>query len=251
MRNFLRTHLKLLSLTIVTMRGLLPGSRAISSERLPVQGGAEPRIGLPPPDIQGRVPLEQAMARRRSVREFTTEPLSENELSQLLWAAQGVTDPHGRRTAPSAGGLYALEVYIGTAKGFYHYAPRSHELELRGNSDLRPSLYWAAQCRRFIRAAPAVFVITAVCERIEHEYGSERGPIYAHLEAGHAAQNILLQATALGLGGVPVGGFFEDQVSKALRLACGERPVYLIAVGHPAQPFAPSEQVQDDGQQLS
>lgn len=228
-----RTNLRLFSGAMVTARGLLHGRQAaVATEERPE---AHVKITLPAPERTGRMPLEQTLAHRRSLREFSARPLSRQELSQLLWAAQGITAPDGRRTAPSAGALYALEVYVATADGFFHYAPAKHELELQSETDLRPTLYWAAQCRTFLREAAAVFVITAVYERIERKYGQERSPLYVHLEAGHVAQNLLLQAVSLDLGGVPVGGFYEDQVGKAISLPSSEKALYLVAVGHPLQ----------------
>jgi SagB-type dehydrogenase family enzyme len=229
-----RTNLRLLSAVMVAAHKLIPRARGAVRVQEPLETFA--RIALPAPEVAGGMPLEMALARRRSIREFSTQPLSHQELSQLLWAAQGITSADGRRTAPSAGALYALEVYVATSDGFYHYMPSGHELDIRKESDLRPALYWAAQCRSFLRDAPAVFVITAVHERIEHKYGRERSPLYVHLEAGHAAQNLLLEAVSLGLGGVPVGGFFDDQVKMALPLAANEWPVYLIGIGHPVRP---------------
>jgi SagB-type dehydrogenase family enzyme len=232
MKLLARTNLKLLSVAMVAARGLLHGRRAaVAIEERPE---AQVKIALPAPERAGRMPLEQALAQRRSLREFSDRPLSREELSQLLWAAQGITSRDGRRTAPSAGALYALEVYVAAADGFYHYAPAGHELELQSETDLRSTLYWAAQCRSFLRDAAAIFVIAAAYERIEREYGRKRSPLYVHLEAGHAAQNLLLQAVSLGLGGVPVGGFYDDQVGKAVSLSSNEQALYLVAVGHPA-----------------
>ena len=198
----------------------------------PVQEKAKARITLPPPDRTGRMTLEQALARRRSVREFAAQALSEQELSQLLWAAQGITHPDELRTAPSAGELYPLELYVATACSFYHYDPHKHWLELHSEGDLRPALYRASLEQDSVREAPAVFVITAVYERTERKYGRERSPRYVHLEAGHAAQNMLLQAVTLGLGGVPVGAFHDQQVQKVLSLPSGLQPLYLLPIGH-------------------
>jgi SagB-type dehydrogenase family enzyme len=228
-----RTNLRLLSLAIVKARGLVRETRAAGVETPGLQEEPRVRIALPPPDLLGQLPLEQALARRRSLREFSPEPLSQNELSQLLWAAQGITDIEGRRTAPSAGALYPLEVYVSIASGVYRYNPRAHELELHSENDLRATLYWAAQCRGVVRDAPAVFVISGEYDRIERKYGHERSSLYAHLEAGHAAQNLLLQAVTLGLGGVPIGGFYDDQVGNVLFLPGGYQPLYLIAIGRP------------------
>lgn len=177
--------------------------------------------------------LEESIARRHSVREFTKAVLNERELSQLLWATQGMTRREGYRTAPSAGALYPLEVYVATPSGFYHYEPRPHQLKRLCDRDLRPAVYRAGLEQEPLLEAPAVFVIAAVYQRTAQKYGQARTPRYVHMEAGHAAQNLLLQAVALGLGGVPIGAFHDDEVRSALSLPIDHRPIYLIPVGHP------------------
>ena len=195
--------------------------------------GSRESVPLPAAARAGRVSLEEALSRRRSVREFAAKPLPEAVLGQLLWAAQGITHPDGLRTAPSAGALYPLELYVATAAGFYHYNPRRHELERRSASDLRPALARAALEQESIRQAGAVIVFAAVVERIARKYGPARAPRYVFLEVGHAAQNVLLEATALGLGAVPVGAFHNVDVDRALSLPKDEEPVYLVPVGYP------------------
>lgn len=190
-------------------------------------------ILLPTPGLKGRLMLEEALMKRRSVREFTEEPLTLEELGQLLWAVQGITDPAGYRTAPSAGALYPLEVYLLTHEGVYHYDPPGHCLSLHQHGDLRLALRAVALRQEPVLKAPAVFVMTAVYERTEKKYGKERGPRYVHLETGHAAQNLLLQAVALDLGAVPIGAFIDDQVKEVLSLPDSHQPLYLIPVGHP------------------
>jgi len=167
------------------------------------------------------------------VREFSSTPLTLEETSQLLWAAQGLTHPAGYRTAPSAGALYPLEVYVVLPEGVYHYDPDGHRLDLHLSGDACPALYAAALRQDPIMDAPAVFVIAAVYERTAVKYGKERSPRYVHLEAGHAAQNLLLQAVALDLGAVPIGAFYDDEVKKVLALPQDQQPLYLIPVGHP------------------
>jgi SagB-type dehydrogenase family enzyme len=189
-------------------------------------------VTLPAPPRQGKMSLEEAIARRRSVREFKPEALTESELSQLLWSAQGITDPAGYRSAPSAGALYPLEVYVAVPSGFCHYESREHRLTRRRDRDLRSAICRAALEQEAIRQAPADFVITAVYARIEQKYGAGRGPRYLHLEAGHAAQNLLLQAVALGLGAVPIGAFDDDALQRALALPADHKPLYVIPVGH-------------------
>jgi len=187
---------------------------------------------LPPPRTEGSLSLEEALKQRRSVRTYADRPLTLEEVGQLLWAAQGVNRPEGYRTAPSAGALYPLEVYLADAEGVWHYRPQGHELELWRPGDRRPALCPAALSQDAVCHAPAVFVITAVFARTAGKYG-ERAPRYVWLEAGHAAQNLLLQAVALGLGAVPIGAFYDDKVQAALQLPADHEPLYLVPVGKP------------------
>lgn len=200
-----------------------------------MQSNTEARgtIQLPEPARSGVVSLEEALAERRSVREFLPDALTDRQLSQLLWAAQGISAPGGYRTAPSAGALYPLEVYVAMPAGFYHYVPERHRLNLKSAVDLRQALCRAALDQQAIAEAGAVFVIAAVYERTMHKYGATRGERYVHLEAGHAAQNLLLEAVALGLGAVPMGAFRDAEVQKVLSLPRNHQPLYLISVGKP------------------
>jgi SagB-type dehydrogenase family enzyme len=177
--------------------------------------------------------LESALAARRSIRSFTDETLTLEEISQLMWAAQGLTEEGGAgRTAPSAGGTYPLEVFVATPQGVYHYVPEGHLLEAVRNEDLRAPLAEAAVDQEWVADAAIVVVITAVFSRTEQRYG-DRAERYVHLEAGHAAQNLLLQAVALELGAVPVGAFRDERVQEVLGLPADHEPLYLIPVGHP------------------
>jgi len=192
-------------------------------------------MALPEPRLMGEISLEEALTQRRSVRSFTDEELTLEEISQLLWAAQGTTADWAGRTAPSAGALYPLEVYVATANGLYRYVPQGHKVVIESHDDdLRPKLWEAGLKQDAIREAPAVFVITAVYERTAEKYGG-RAERYVKLEAGHACQNILLQAVALDLGAVPIGAFYDDQVQAALSLPPDHEPLYIIPVGHPRQ----------------
>ena len=194
------------------------------------------RIKLPEPRLESAVSIEQALRQRRSEREFSGRSLELFHVSQLLWAAQGVTGPEGHRTAPSAGGLYALELYLvagqvsGLQPGLYRYDLRDHELAPLLDGDLRRELSGAALDQSSISQAAAILGVSAVYERITSKYG-ERGVRYAHMEAGHAAQNLLLQAVALGLGTVLVGAFNDGKVKRLLNLSKQETPLYLIPVG--------------------
>lgn len=231
-RQFLQTAA--LRATGLAATGLVVGCATSESASPPpdVQTVPEEEMALPEPRLESELSLEEAIARRRSVREFTEESLSREEISQLLWAAQGITDPRGLRSAPSAGALYPLELYVATSDGAYHYLPRGHALRVVGEEDRRPDLWEAGLKQGALQEAPAIFVVTAVYQRTEAKYG-ERAERYVKLEAGHAAQNILLQAVALKLGAVPIGAFYDDQVQSALALHADHQPLYLIPVGHP------------------
>jgi SagB-type dehydrogenase family enzyme len=177
--------------------------------------------------------LEEAIFLRHSVRSYQSERLADDELGQLLWSAQGVIEPgeRPRRAAPSAGARYPLEVYVSTQDVLAHYRPVDHSLRILRRADVRADLERAAPGQEYIRQAPAVMILTCVARRIEERYGKSRGARYIALEAGHAAQNVLLQAAALGLASVPVGAFRDAQVGKILGLAARERAVYLLPVG--------------------
>jgi SagB-type dehydrogenase family enzyme len=187
--------------------------------------------------VQGPMSLEDVLSKRRSVRRFTSRRLSEDEILGLCWATQGITHPAGYRTAPSAGALYPLDLYVATADGFAAYDPPHHRLVRRGADDLRPAMRWAAFSQDAIGECPTVFVLAAVPARTAGKYGS-RAQRYVQLEAGHAAQNLLLEATARGLGAVPVGAFDDARLREVLDLPGDSDVLYLIPVGDPA-PEAP------------
>jgi SagB-type dehydrogenase family enzyme len=193
-------------------------------------------IKLPEPEYSSDVSIEETLLSRRSTREYKNEPLTLKEISQLLWAAQGITDPDGLRTAPSAGALYPLEVYViagdveKLTDGIYKYDPFKHAIEKMFKGDIRPELAEVALKQTFIQEAPLNIVITGVYDRTTWKYG-ERGVRYVHMEAGHAAENLCLQATALDLGLVTVGAFHDDEVKELLNLGVLENPLYIIPVG--------------------
>jgi SagB-type dehydrogenase family enzyme len=189
-----------------------------------------PVFDLPAPVLKGKLSLEETLNGRESVRSFSTRPLTKKELSQLLWAMQGTTRSWGARTAPSAGALFPLEIYVAFKEGVFHYSPREHRLVRVSEKDLRDILARAALGQGCVREAPAVFVISGVYERTARKYGN-RAERYVKMEAGHAGQNLLLQAAALGLGAVPVGAFEDEQVKQALHLPPDHEPLYLIPVG--------------------
>ncbi|MBU0574744.1 MAG: SagB/ThcOx family dehydrogenase [Proteobacteria bacterium] len=187
-------------------------------------------INLPSPAQKGKMSLEEALKKRESVRSFSSDPLTKEDLSQLLWAVQGITRNWGARTAPSAGALFPLEIYVVLKEGFFRYSPKGHNLVRIMQQDLRNTLSKAALGQNCIGEAPAVFVIAAVYERTSRKYGN-RAERYVKMEAGHAGQNLLLQAVSLGLGAVPVGAFQDEQVQQALHLPVNHEPLYLIPVG--------------------
>lgn len=190
-------------------------------------------ISLPPPRLKGGMSLEETLCRRRSVRAYREELLGDDVLGQLLWSAQGLVDRGDRlrRTAPSAGARYPLETYVATAAYLAHYQPAEHALRLLHRNDARLDLERAAQGQEFIHLASAVIILTNVARRIEERYGKSRGARYIAMEAGHAAQNVMLQAVALGLASVPIGAFQDAQVAEILGIGPEERPLYLLAVG--------------------
>lgn len=199
---------------------------------------SEPVIRLPEPKRDGTMSLEQSLERRRSVRSYAKDPLTLAQASQLLWAAQGITSRDGRRTAPSAGALYGLELYLvagnvrDLASGIYRYRPQGHDLLRIVDADRRAELCAAAHGQSQVKSAPAVLVFTGVYERIARKYGA-RAERYTHMEVGHAAQNVCLEATALGLGTVPMGAFDDGRVGRVLGLPPGEQPLYILPLGRP------------------
>lgn len=193
-----------------------------------------PTQSLPEPRTDSARSLEAALAARHTVREFRPQPLTPAEIGQLLWAAQGVTHGGGKRTAPSASGLNALETYVITEEGISRYLPDQHALQPLHDGDVRSELQDATGGQPFVEAAPLIVALAIVPGRVSGRHGEDRGVRYSDLEAGHAGQNLLLQAVALDLGGVPLGSFDDSAVCRLLELAEGEKPRYLFAIGRPA-----------------
>jgi SagB-type dehydrogenase family enzyme len=194
------------------------------------------RIELPKPVYKSSMSIEEALLVRRSIRAYSEEDLSLNEASQLLWAAQGMTHPSGYRTAPSAGALYPLEVYLvvgrveGFSAGVYQYLPAEHALVQILEGDIRMSLASAALGQSAVEDAPVSLVITAVFERTTQKYG-QRGLRYVYMETGSAAQNVYLQAESLDLGTVFIGAFQEERVGQLLGIPENETPLCIMPVG--------------------
>lgn len=201
----------------------------------PAQAEGE-QIELPNPVYNSDTSIEEALHKRRSVREYLQEGLTLPEVSQLLWAVQGVTGPRGKRTAPSAGHLYPLETYLVTQevaelpKGIYHYLPNEHALVRIAEKDVQDELTRAGSEQDSLRQAAAVIILTAVYERTSWKYG-ERTARYVHMEVGCAAQNAALQVESLGLGTVFIGAFQDDEVKRILALPENEHPLCLLPVG--------------------
>jgi len=193
-------------------------------------------IKLPAPHFDGKISVEKAIKERRSVREYTNKPLNLQEISQLLWAAQGITDPRGLRTAPSAGALYPLEIYLvafnvhNLQKGVYKYNPKTEEIIRIKNGDFREELTKAALGQPWIKNSMALVVIVANYERTTRKYG-QRGFRYVHMEAGAVAQNIHLQAVSLGIGTVVVGAFNDEDVKKIMNFPSQEDPLIIMPLG--------------------
>lgn len=188
---------------------------------------------LPSPERAVGVGFGDVLTRRRSIRTFTNEPLAEDAISRLLWAAQGVTASWGGRTAPSAGALHPIEVYVATADALRRYVPDGHRVEDLALEDRRPLIAEATGGQEASATASTLFVITGVVARLAAKYG-DRAERYVQLEAGHVCQNLLLEATALGLGAVPMGAFSDQALRDALGLGDRELPLYVVPVGHVA-----------------
>jgi SagB-type dehydrogenase family enzyme len=189
-----------------------------------------PVIALPAPRTDGDVSLERSIIRRGSTREFSERDLTDAQLGQLLWAAQG--ERAEGRTVPSAGGLHPLELYVVDGDGVAHYRSAGHELARESDADIRAELAHAALDQQAFHTAPAVVVVAGVTERMAAKYGS-RAERYVLIEVGHAAQNLLLQAAVLGLGAVPTGAFRDAEVADLLGFDDATQPWYLIPIGHP------------------
>ncbi len=208
-----------------------PGGPAGVTMRERVPGSVE---RLPDPDRQGTRALEALLQTRLSVRGFAADTLSPGLLGQLLWAAGGLTrqTDFAHRTIPSAGALYPLEFYVVTAGGAAHYDPAEHALTWIVAGDLRGELARAALGQDWMASAPVIVVIAAEPQRTARKYG-ERAERYVWIEAGCACQNLLLEATALGVGATPVGAFHDDRMAALLGLPPGQRPLLLVPLGWP------------------
>ncbi|OPY25626.1 MAG: Nitroreductase family protein [Methanocella sp. PtaU1.Bin125] len=205
-------------------------------------------IRLPAPSRDSSTSIEQALSGRRSARDYRDEPLSLSDVSQLLWAAQGLSGTEGLRTAPSAGALYPLEVYVVAGNvpdlkpGVYRYVPREHAIVMVADGDKRADLSRVALGQPSVKDAPIDIVIAGVYERTTGKYDTPvsdeltgakypAGVKYVHMEAGHASQNVYLQCESLGLGTVAIGAFSEEGVRNVTGMSGEKRPLYIMPVG--------------------
>lgn len=196
-------------------------------------------LKLPEPSSQGQTSVEEALSQRRTVRQFARRELDLAQISQLLWGTDGLSNPRGLRTAPSAGATYPLELYLvvgergvtGLAPGVYHYRPAPHSLELIQKGDLRAAVARASLHQSWMAEAPVMVVFAAEYRRCMARYG-ERGIRYTHMEVGHAGQNLFLQAEALGLACGIVGAFQDQTLQKTLNLPSAHEPLLVMPVGY-------------------
>jgi len=200
----------------------------------------EEAMKLPRPRIEGFFLLERAIKGRRTIRNFRPEPLTQEQFSQILWAAQGITEDSGfKRACPSAGALYPMEIYavvgsvgvMGFRAGVYHYGPKDHAVGLVSEGDCRNEIARAALSQMWMARAPVNFVITAEYERVTIKYG-KRGVRYAMIEAGHIGQNIFLQGEGLGLGVGIVGAFHDEEVIRVMNIPPTHEPLVIMPVGY-------------------
>jgi len=205
-------------------------------------------VKLPEPDLVGSMTVERALAARRSVRTYAASALTLAEIGQVLWAAYGVTVPMpgermrgGMKTAPSAGAMYPLELYVvagqvaGLEPGIYKYRPEEHSLVLAGRGDRRTELCSAALGQEMVKTAPAAIVFSAVFERTTERYGERGRERYVCMDLGHSAENVYLQCTALGLGTVAIGAFSDGEVKRVVGMPAEEEPLYIMPLGRPAE----------------
>ncbi len=184
------------------------------------------------PILKGEVSVEEALFKRRSIRNFQSFELSKQQISQLLWAAYGITHEKGLlKTTPSAGATYPLEICYLDKNGIFHYIPEEHSIELIKKGDFRKKLSECAYCQSFIAEASINIIICALYDRTTLVYGEERGSRYVLIEVGHCAQNICLQTVSLGLDSVCVGAFDDQKVKELLMLKGDFVPVYIISIG--------------------
>ena len=208
----------------------------LQNETTPLSGLELKYIELPEPRYDSETSVEKTLLERRSIRNYSEGSLSLSEISQLLWAAQGITNPRGYRTAPSAGALYPLELFIvagnvnNLPEGVYRYLTEDHKIERVSEGDIRNDLFEVSLRQSAVKEAAAVLVFSAVYDRTTVKYG-ERGIRYVHIEVGHAAENVFLQTVSLNLSAVVIGAFHDEEVQKVIGLKDDEQPLLLMPIG--------------------
>jgi len=204
--------------------------------------GKEHQMNLPKPRLNGEASVEQAIKHRRTIRSYLSKPLTLEQLSQIFWAAQGITGDRGyKRSAPSGGALYPMDIYgivgdngvKGLKAGIYHYDPHKHAASLITEGDLRKDVARSSLSQMWMAKAPLNLVITSEYSRITIKYGA-RGERYAMIEAGHIGQNIFLQAEALGLRAGIVGAFHDKDVNRVMKISRSHEPLLIMPVGYEA-----------------
>lgn len=234
----MKVYLRFLLVVVMVLAAsfALRGGQVNAMEKKAAPGYSTEIVRLPQASFDSGTSVEKALLGRRSVRDYRDEPLTLAEIGQILWAAQGVTSPDGLRTAPSAGALYPLELYVvagnvrGLAPGIYRYRPQTHTLAPMLAGDRRGELCAAALHQEAIKTAPASLVLSAVVARTTGKYG-KRGVRYVYMDHGHAAENVYLQAVALDLGTVLIGAFDDDGVRRVVSLSPEEEPLSIMPVG--------------------
>lgn len=202
-----------------------------SLANIPVGGESK----LPASGAKGKLSLEEVIKTRRSRRAYKSGNLALKTIAQLLWASQGITHPKGLRAAPSAGARYPIELYLACDRGLFHYQPKGHSLRKLASQDLRNELASDPGIpQAFIAQAPAVFVFAVERVRTCGRYGP-RGERFICLDVGHAAENLCLQAAALGLASCPIAAFDDNYMTRTLSLPEGQQVLYLVTVGEPLE----------------
>ena len=216
--------------------------KAVAKKIDATAGRMEREMNLPKPRLKGSVSVEEAIKHRRTVRSYLSKPLTLEQFSQIFWAAQGITEDRGyKRSAPSGGALYPLDIYAvagdngvkGLKAGIYHYEPHQHSVLLITEGDLRKDVARTAFSQMWMAGAPLYLVITSEYSRITGKYGT-RGERYAMIEAGHVGQNIFLQAEALGLRAGIVGAFHDNDVIRVMKISRSHEPLLILPVGYGA-----------------
>lgn len=229
-----KVGLFLFFILLISVAGFFFVDYFITSQPITLAQGEEKMIKLPSPAVTGKLSVEEAILERRSVRSYRDEALSLAEVSNLLWAASGITADWGGRAAPSAGALYPLDVYLvagqveGLAEGIYEYIPEEHSLIKRVEGDKRRALQAVSLMQSSVKSAPVSIVLCAEYGRIKPRY-RDRAKRYTKIEVGHIGQNIYLQAESLGLATVAIGAFVDSGVKKVL--AVDQEPLYIMPVG--------------------